>query len=75
MQCMATAMTAGAAVTGVRAWIAAHAPSWMTPKRLKVTTAAILAVGVLAAGSHMTPNAADASKAQSGEAVVRTQGG
>ena len=75
MQCMATAMTAGAAATGMRAWIATHKPRWMTPKRLKITTAAILAVGVLAAGSHMTPNPPAASKAQAGAAVARTQGG
>jgi hypothetical protein len=74
MQCMATAMTAGAAATGMRAWIASHTPHWMTPRRLKMTTAAILAVGVLVAGSHVTPNAPATAKAQSGEAVARTQG-
>lgn len=58
MQCMATAMTTGAAATGMRAWIAAHQPSWMTPRRLKLTTAAILTVGVLASGSHLAPNGA-----------------
>lgn len=73
MQCMATAMTAGAAATGMRAWIASHTPHWMTPRRLKIATAAILAVGVLAAGSHMTSTPSPA-KAQSGEAVARTQG-
>ena len=51
MQCMATAVTAGAAATGIRAWLAARSPSWMTPRRLKAVTAAILAAGVLAAGS------------------------
>jgi hypothetical protein len=61
MQCMATAMTTGAAATGVRAWIATHQPHWMTPRRLKVTTAMILAVGVLASGSHLAPNAAPAT--------------
>jgi hypothetical protein len=72
---MATAMTAGAAATGMRAWVATHTPSWMSPKRLKITTAAILTVGVLAAGSHMTPNPAAAPKAQAGAVVARTQGG
>jgi hypothetical protein len=54
VQCMATAMVSGAAITGMRAWIVTHTPSWMTPRRLKVTTAALLIVGVLAAGSHMS---------------------
>lgn len=63
MQCMATAMTAGAAATGMRAWIAAHQPRWMTPRRLKLTTAAILTVGVLASGSHLAPNGGGAPAA------------
>jgi hypothetical protein len=63
MQCMATAMTTGAAATGMRAWIAAHQPHWMTPRRLKITTAAILTAGVLAAGSHISPAPAPAAKA------------
>jgi hypothetical protein len=56
MQCMATAMTAGAAATGGRAWLATHTPSWMTPRRLKGATAAILAIGVIASGTHVAPN-------------------
>jgi hypothetical protein len=64
MQCMASAMTAGAAATGMRAWIATHSPSWMTPRRLKLTTAAILAAGVLASGSHLAPNASGPTAAQ-----------
>ena len=57
MQCMATAMTSGAAATGMRAWLATRSPTWMTPRRLKAATAAILACGVLAAGTHVAPNA------------------
>jgi hypothetical protein len=53
MQCMAAAMTTGAAATGGRAWLAARSPSWMTPRRLKAATAAILTIGVLAAGLHV----------------------
>jgi hypothetical protein len=64
MQCLATAMTAGAAATGMRAWIASHTPHWMTPRRLKITTAAILAVGVLAAGSHITSTPSPARRSQ-----------
>ena len=63
MQCMASAMTAGAAVTGGRAWLATHTPSWMTPKRLKMATTGILVAGVLAAGSHMTPAPTPIAKA------------
>jgi len=79
MQCMATAMTTGAAASGMRAWIATHQPHWMTPRRLKLATAAILTAGVISSGSHLAPNApapAPASaKASAGEAAARTQGG
>ena len=50
MQCVATAMTAGAAATGMRASLAAWAPAWLTPARLRRATAALMFVGVLAAG-------------------------
>ena len=73
MQCMATAMTAGAAATGGRVWLAAHSPSWMTSRRLKAATAAILVVGVLAAGSSIAPNGSDAGAAQAGSPPVEAQ--
>lgn len=47
MQCMAGAMTAGAAATGTRAWIAAHAPRWLTRRRLRTVTAALLGAALL----------------------------
>jgi hypothetical protein len=48
-QCMATAATATAAATGVRAWAAARSPVWLTPRRLRLLTFALLATAVLAA--------------------------
>jgi len=50
MQCMAGAVTAGAAATGARAWAIAYAGSWLTPQRKSRLTKALLAAGVLAAG-------------------------
>ena len=47
---MASAMAAGAAATGLRAWLAAHRPGWMGQTLLKRATVGILAAGVLAAG-------------------------
>ena len=72
IQCMATAMTSGAAVTGMRAWLATRSPRWMTPRRLKVTTAGLLAAGVLAAGSHVAPNGSTQS-AKAASATVSAQ--
>jgi hypothetical protein len=48
MQCMATAMTSGAAVTGARSWLATRNVSWLTPQRLRGTTICLLAAGLLA---------------------------
>jgi hypothetical protein len=50
-QCMATAATATAAATGLRAWAAAQRPAWLTEGRLKALTVALLSVAVLAAGT------------------------
>jgi hypothetical protein len=49
-QCMATAATATAAATGVRAWAAARSPAWLTAGRLRALTVALLAIAVAAAG-------------------------
>ncbi len=50
VQCMVGAMSAGAATTGLRAWLVARAPRWLTPARQRVLTRVLIAVGVLAAG-------------------------
>lgn len=50
VQCMIGAMTAGAAATGLRGWLVARAPRWLTPTRKRLLTGALLALGVLAAG-------------------------
>jgi hypothetical protein len=49
-QCMAAAMTTGAAATGVRAGLAARSPRWLTPRRLRSITVALVLSGVIAAG-------------------------
>lgn len=47
VQCMMGAMAAGAGATGARAWIAAHAPRWLTPRRMRITTAGLLSTALL----------------------------
>ncbi len=49
MQCMAGAMTAGAGATGIRAWLATRGYAWLTPRRLKAATVALVAAGVVVA--------------------------
>lgn len=48
MQCMAGAMTATAGATGIRAWLATRAYAWLTPKRLKAITVALVAIALIA---------------------------
>lgn len=50
MQCMIGAMSAGATATGLRAWLVARSPRWLTPGRKRHLTYTLLALGVLAAG-------------------------
>jgi hypothetical protein len=48
MQCVATAMTAGATASGTRAFIAAKHFSWVTPKRLRAITIALIVLALAA---------------------------
>jgi len=50
VQCMMGAMAAGAGATGVRAWLVARAPLWLTPRRRTLLTRGLLVVGVIGAG-------------------------
>jgi hypothetical protein len=50
MQCMMGAMAAGASASGLRAWLVARAPRWLTPRRRRFATRGLLMAGVLAAG-------------------------
>jgi hypothetical protein len=43
-------MTAGAAATGSRAWIAVRFAHLLTPRRKRALTGVLIAAGVLAAG-------------------------
>ena len=50
LQCMTYAMTSVGAAGGIRSWVAARQPSWMTPRRLRIVTAGLLTLAVLASG-------------------------
>ena len=57
MQCMATAMTVGAGVSGTRAYIAAKHFSWVTPRRMRAVTATLLAAGLVASSTLVSGSA------------------
>lgn len=51
MQCAAgVTVAATATATGLRASLGAKRPGWLTPGRMKLMTAGLLTVGVIAAG-------------------------
>ena len=50
VQCIAGAMTAGAAASGSRAWIVARAGAWLTLRRKRALTGILVVAGVLGAG-------------------------
>jgi len=50
LQCMTYTATSVGAAGGIRAWVAAKNPSWLTPRRLRVLTVCLLTFAVLAAG-------------------------
>ena len=51
VQCASTgAITATAAATGARIWLAAYAPLWLTPGRRTALSAVVVTGGVVAAG-------------------------
>jgi len=47
---MIGAMTAGASASGLRAWLVARSPRWLTPARQRRLTAVLVLLGVVAAG-------------------------
>jgi hypothetical protein len=50
-QCMATAATAGATATGIRSWLAAKSPEWLSAARLRIVTIALIVLAVLASAT------------------------
>ena len=48
IQCMMGAMTAGASATGIRSWLAQRSFNWLTPRRLRVISAGLLLVALVA---------------------------
>ena len=47
VQCMMGATTALTGAAGIRAWVAARGLAWMTPRRMRAVTIALLALGVV----------------------------
>ena len=54
MQCMMGAMTAGAAASGTRSWLATRRWAWLTPVRLRRITIALLSGALVASATVLS---------------------
>jgi hypothetical protein len=54
-QCMAGAATAGAAATGLRAWLATRSGAWLPPRLRRVLLTGTLALGLAGAALLVGP--------------------
>jgi hypothetical protein len=54
MECMMGAMTAGAAATGTRSWLATRRWAWLTPVRLRRITIGLLVVALVASATVLS---------------------
>jgi hypothetical protein len=73
VQCMIGAMTAGAGASGTRAWLGRMRASWLTPKRMRRITIALIvaALAVSTTISGSTPSAGStAGPAHAGTAAA-----
>jgi hypothetical protein len=54
MQCMMGAMSAGAAASGTRSWLATRRWAWLTPARMRNITYALLAAALVASATVLS---------------------
>jgi hypothetical protein len=54
VQCMMGAMSAGASATGARSWLGSRRWSWLTQRRLRRITFALLAAALVAASTLLS---------------------
>jgi hypothetical protein len=73
MQCMLNAMAATAGATGARSWLGAKRFSWLTPKRLRMVTVALIAAALLASATLVSGSSADRPAAHSAQSAARTR--
>jgi hypothetical protein len=73
MQCMATAMTAGASVSGTRAYIAHKHFSWVTPRGMRAITISLTCAGLLASATLVSGSTAPTHPTASSAQHVHTR--
>jgi hypothetical protein len=60
MQCMMGAMSAGAAATGTRSWLATRRWRWLTPSRMRTITIALVTGALIASTVVLSGSSAPA---------------
>lgn len=63
--CAGCAMAAMAGASGVRSWLAAHHLTWLTPRRLKLATAALFAAAVVVSSVGLSGSGSARARAAS----------
>jgi hypothetical protein len=58
MQCMLNAMAASAGATGARSWLGTRRFSWLTPRRLRIVTIALISAALLASATLVSGSSA-----------------
>jgi hypothetical protein len=54
VQCMMGAMTAGAAASGTRSWLATRRWAWLTPERMRAVTVALLVAALVVSATVLS---------------------
>jgi hypothetical protein len=54
VQCMMGAMTAGAAASGTRSWLATRRWAWLTSERMRAVTVALLVAALVASATVLS---------------------
>jgi hypothetical protein len=64
MQCMMSAMAATAGATGARSWLGVKKFSWLTPRRLRITTIVLVSAALLASATFVSGSSRGAPQRQ-----------
>jgi hypothetical protein len=64
MQCMMSAMAATAGATGARSWLGLKKFSWLTPRRLRITTIVLISAALLASATLVSGSSSGAQQQQ-----------
>lgn len=73
VQCMIGAMSTGAAATGARSFLAVQRFSWLTPRRLRLITIALLGAAFLASSTIISGSTPRAQSAAASALAARPQ--